>query len=76
METNRIADLQVLPFWVDVVGVCYLAADQILRPCEAVKSAPSLTHLDEPRPDIFRRRVDRNGVRDLPCGSRQQRIAG
>src|SRR5438874_5035082 len=75
MQTERISDPYHLPLVHDVVGATNVEPGEVLEPVVAVETAPSLTHLRDPRPHICRRSADG----DRPCrgqvGVYQQLVA-
>src|SRR6185503_17293299 len=76
MEPQLVADLQMLIFGNDMVGVVHPAAHQVLEPRVAVKAALVLADLHKPWPNCRDRRVDGNGMGRLSTHMRGQLVAG
>jgi hypothetical protein len=55
----------MLPGRVDGLGIVDIRAGQSFEPIKAVEARPVLAHLNEPRPDQLRRRVNGNRARAL-----------
>jgi hypothetical protein len=75
VETHRIARLQVLPFRVNRLGIDDFTAYEILEPRVAVQSTAPLSDLDNPRPDAFGWRLDRDGAGGAGVGVRHKQVS-
>src|SRR5438105_3973370 len=75
MQTERISDPDHLPLIHDVVGATNVEPGKVLDPVVAVETAPSLTHLRDPRPHIYRRPADGDRPRGGQVGVYEQLVA-
>jgi hypothetical protein len=74
-EPNEIADSQVLPFRMDLVGAVNVQADRILDGVIAIQATAVLTDLDQPLPHGFRRCMNVHSTGDQVSRARNQFIA-
>ncbi len=74
-KSHTIPNLQVLKFLDNLVGIMNITAEQVFEPFVAVESAPSLSYLYEPRPDVSDRSLNGNRISVLPLWMWYQVVA-
>lgn len=71
-----VAHLEVLPLRMDDVGVADVGSDGSLQQGVAVEARPILADLNQPRPDVVARSVDRHGAGRAPGAFLDEFVAG